>query len=113
MVFGDLKIFTHLTGLGSCLELGLSGSLGGPSLLEERLWDGDLLEKLVINSWPVTALVPIIPSIHPFIVRPPHAYAPLLCTDPLHPLLCSVFTANQYSPPGMGRWSMEPFLSKV
>lgn len=77
-MFGDLKIFTHLTGLGSCLELGLSGSLGGPSLLEERLWDGDLLEKLVINSWPVTALVPIIrPS---SIVRTLHAYAPLLCT---------------------------------
>ena len=35
--------WTHLTGLGSSLELSLSGSLGGPSLLEESLWDGDLL----------------------------------------------------------------------
>jgi hypothetical protein len=44
-VLGEMKTFTHLTGLGSCLELGLSGSLGGPSLLEERLWDGDLLVR--------------------------------------------------------------------
>jgi hypothetical protein len=36
-----------LTGLGGSLKLGLSGCLGSPSLLEERLWDGDLLLKLV------------------------------------------------------------------
>jgi hypothetical protein len=43
----DVNFVTHLTGLGSSLELGLSGSFGGPSLLEESLWDGDLLVKLV------------------------------------------------------------------
>jgi hypothetical protein len=43
----DVNFITHLTGLGSSLELGLSGSFGGPSLLEESLWDGDLLVKLV------------------------------------------------------------------
>lgn len=35
----------HLSGLGSGGQLGLSGSLGRPSLLEEGLWDGDLLER--------------------------------------------------------------------
>jgi hypothetical protein len=43
----DVNFITHLTGLGSSLELGLSGSFGGPSLLEESLWDGDLLVMLV------------------------------------------------------------------
>ena len=37
---------THLTGVSGSLELSLSGSLGGPSLLEERLWDGDLLDQV-------------------------------------------------------------------
>ena len=43
----NVNFVTHLTGLGSSLELGLSGSFGGPSLLEESLWDGDLLVRLV------------------------------------------------------------------
>mgnify|MGYP006876485791 CR=1 FL=1 len=50
---GVRMVSTHLSGLGGGSELGLSASLGGSSLLEESLRNGDLLSSQLLNKFDV------------------------------------------------------------